>query len=272
MLHNLDLVCPDKYATAQLHEFVHQAIEHGGFYDSQLMFTALNNIQIIATAGDVASDASAVSLPPRLARLMRTIVTPPILKAESVLAPYAVAAAAAAAVSPTMAPRLAAAALSILHSFQSEFPSTSSAPHLKVSLSYACDLLKAIAFYDWGVDGSVSCLHEAFCNEAALLFSCRLSSEADRNSFSTIVSTVASTLTSTGSNSSGTSLHPDAMFSTLGASADERSKTIAQGGRLSKWPIAEFKELVCLLLVNFTLLMKVNFALTLADASQNCPC
>lgn len=59
VLHNLDLASPDKYATTQLHAFIHQVIEHGGYYDSQLAFTAVNNIQIVATAGDTAASTTA---------------------------------------------------------------------------------------------------------------------------------------------------------------------------------------------------------------------
>lgn len=247
VLHNLDLVRPDKYATTQLHAFVHQAIEHGGFYDSQLAFTALNNIQIVATAGDVSASATptAAALPPRLARALRTLALPPVAMAETVLAPRAVAAARAAGAPPTAAPRIAVAAINLLHSFVSQFPPTSSAPHVAVSLSHAAALLSALPLYDWGASGTVSSLPEAFCNEAALLFRCRLNTASDRRQFDELLSHAAAALGSAVSAaSSGESQTADAVFATLGASAEARLSASSEASRLSKWPISQFKEMV----------------------------
>lgn len=246
VLHNLDLVRPDKYATTQVHAFVQQAIEHGGFYDSQLAFTALHNIQIVATAGNVAaSTTSAAALPPRLSRTLRTLAMHPVATAEAVLAPRAVAATAAAAVPPTAAPRIAAAAIKLLHSFTSEFPATSSAPHLAVSLSHAADLLSALQMYDWGANGTVTSLPAAFCNEATIRFRCRLHAASDRRQFDMLLTSASAVLGSAGSAaSSGKSQTEETVFSTLGASAEARQSGSTQASHLSMWPISQFKELV----------------------------
>ena len=248
VLHNLDVVRPDKYATTQVHAFVHQVVEHGGFYDSQLAFTALHNIQIVATAGDVAASTtpSPAALPPRLARALRTLAMHPVSMAEAVLAPRAVAAAAAAAAPPTAAPRIAGAAIKLLHSFVAEFPATSTAPHLAVSLSHASALLSALQLYDWGSSGTVSSLAEAFCNEAAILFRCRLHAASDRRHFDVLLANASAALGAAGSaGPNGQSQTEEVVFSTLGASAEARQIASSQASQLSKWPISKFKELVC---------------------------
>lgn len=242
ILHDIDLVRPDKYATAELLAFVEHAIQHGGFYDSHLDFVALRRIQFIATAGSSASDGC-TALPPRLARSLYTLAMAPAAQDEVVaaLTPRAQAAAAAAGAPAAPASRITAAVLQLLSAFSAAFPSHVAA-HYAVSLHDAAAVLDALLHYDWG--DSVTAVSLALQNEARIRFQCRLQTASERVRFDGIMQECVSAVDGAGGGG-----HGDAVYTTLGSLADERLSGIDNARKLCCWGIPDFKELVRLCFV-----------------------
>lgn len=235
MLHDIDLVRPDKYATAQLHAFLEHALQHGGFYDAHLDFVALRRTHIIATA---ATADGGVPLPPRLARMLHTLAlaAPGPSEATEALAPRARAAVAAAGAPSSLGPSLAAAALQLLSSFSEVF-GRHSAAHYAVSLHDAAAVLEFLPLYDWG--DSVSALSAALANEARLRFLCRLQTPSERIRCEGLLQDCVSAL----DGSPGT-LAGDFVYTTLGAASADRLTQSDEPAKLCCWSISDFHELV----------------------------
>lgn len=237
ILHDIDLVLPDKYATAELLAFVEHAIQHGGFYDTHLDFVALRRTHFIATAGSSASDGCA-TLPPRLPRSLHTLAMAPVAQDEAVdaLTPRAQAAAAAAGAPAAPASRIAAAALQLLAAFSAAFPSHVAA-HYAVSLHDAAAVLDALPHYDWG--DSVTAVSLALQNEARMRFQCRLQTASERARFNGIMQECVGSV-----DSAAAAGHGDVVYTTLGSVADERLGGSHEARKLCSWSISDFTELV----------------------------
>lgn len=236
VLHDLDLVRPDKYGTVQLLAFLEHALQHGGFYDSHLEFVVLRRTHFILTAGATSADGT-VPLPPRLARSVYTLAMAPVDEAAVVdaLMPRAKAATSAAGAPAALAPRIAAAALQLLSAFSSAFPPRV-APHYAAFLHDAAALLDGMRNYDWG--DSVSAVTEALRNEARIHFQHRLRSTAERTQFDSVLQSSVSAL------DNGAAGGGDAMYSTLGSPSHAQLTGRGNASKLCRWSLSDFKELV----------------------------
>lgn len=235
VVHDIDLVRPDKYATAELLAFLEHALQHGGFYDGHLDFVALCRTQFIATAGATAADG-AVALPPRLARSLHTLAMAPPAPAEAAdaLLPRAQAAASGPAAPPPA--RITTALLQLLAAFADAFPSHA-AEHYGVSLHDAAALLDALPLYDWG-DGAAG-VSSALQNEARIRFQCRLRTASERARFEGLLQEFGGAL---GAGCAGGG--DDAVYTTLGSSAGEHVSCGEEARRLCRWGLSDFKDLV----------------------------
>eukprot|EP00892_Ulva_mutabilis_P012055 jgi/Ulvmu1/9221/UM005_0321.1 len=237
VLHDVDLVRPDKFGTVQVLAFLEHALQHGGFYDSQLDLVALRRIHFIGTAGATSADG-AVALPPRLARSIFTVAMAPAPEDAVVdaLTPRAKAATCTAGSPVAVAPRIASAVLQLLAAFARAFP-CQNAPHYAASLHDATAVLDGMRHYDWG--DSVADVQDAMRNEARIHFQLRLQTSAERTQFEGMLQSSLGA-----ANSGGAAGGHDSVFSTLGSSSHERAADSGEASKLCQWLTSDFQELV----------------------------